>query len=131
MKQIEKDHNVNTNKSENLGAENARRIDELIDVVEKHTRTERHLEQHSDIASPEQIEHAKKIQEDREDRMENLKNIIAYGKHSNDNELKNLEKNYHYTQGYLEHNQDHMNQEDVEKAVEKQEHRKDQMKFLK
>ncbi|SHH32017.1 hypothetical protein [Tepidibacter thalassicus] len=117
-------------KNENLNAENARRIDELIDIVEKHTRTERHLEQHSDITSPEQIEHVKEIQKDREYRIENLKNIIAYGQHSNDNELENLEKNYHYTQNYLDQNKNHMNKQDLEKAIEKQNHRKDQMKFL-
>ena len=131
MKQIEKDHNVNTNKSENLGLENARRIDELVDLVEKHTRTERHLEQHSDISSAEQIEHSKEVQCEREHQISNLKNIIAYGQHESDNDLENLEKNYHYTQGYLSNSQDHMNEEDLERAIEKQEHRKDQMKFLK
>ncbi len=131
MKQREKDHNVNEDKSENLGLENERRIDALINVVEKHTRTKRHLEQHADISSPEQINHAKEVQEAREDQMENLKNIIAYGKHASDDEVENLDKNYHYTQGYLSHNEDHMNSEDIEKVKEKQEHRKDQMKFLK
>ncbi|WP_099191345.1 hypothetical protein [Tepidibacter mesophilus] len=131
MKQFEKDHNVNTNKSEHLGLENARRIDELVDLVEKHTRTERHLEQHSDISSPEQIEHSKEVQREREHQMKNLKNIIAYGQHESDNDLENLEKNYHYSQGYLSHNQENMSEQDVERAMEKQEHRKDQMKFLK
>ncbi|WFD08906.1 hypothetical protein [Tepidibacter hydrothermalis] len=131
MKQIEKDHNVNTDKSKNLGLENAHRIDDLIDLVEKHTRTERHLEQHSDISSPEQIEHSREIQCEREHKIENLKNIIAYGQHESDSELENLQKNYHYSQGYLDHNQEHMNEEDLERATEKQEHRKDQMKFLK
>lgn len=131
MKQREKDHDVNTNKSNNLGLENARRLEELVNTVERHTRTERHLEQHSDIASPEQIEHAKEVQHKREQEIENLENIIAYGKHANDNELQNIDKNYHYTQGYLDHNQDHMNSSDIEKVKEKQEHRKDQMKFLK
>lgn len=131
MKQKEKDHDVNTNKSENLGAENSRRIDELVNTVERYTRTERHLEQHSDIASPEQVEHAKEVQNEREEQIENLKNIIAYGEHSNNNEYENIEKNYNYTQGYLNHNQDHMNSSAIDKVKEKQDHRKDQMKFLK
>ena len=131
MKQFEKDHNINTNKSENLGLENAHRIDELVDLVEKHTRTERHLEQHSDISSAEQIEHSKEVQCEREHQISNLKNIIAYGQHESDNDLENLEKNYHYSQGYLDHNQQNMSEEDLERAVEKQEHRKDQINSLK
>ncbi|MCT4509963.1 MAG: hypothetical protein N4A48_14625 [Tepidibacter sp.] len=131
MKQFEKDHDVNTNKSEHLDLENSRRIDELVDLVQKHTRTERHLEQHSDISSPEQIEHCREVQCEREHQINNLKNIIAYGHHEGDNDLENLEQNYHYTQGYIEHNHENMNQQGLERANEKQEHRKDQMKFLK
>ncbi|OPJ57008.1 hypothetical protein [Alkalithermobacter paradoxus] len=129
MKRNDKDHNVNTNKS--LGVENARRVEDLINIVDKYTRTERHLEQHSDIASPEQIRHAQEIQRERKEQMENLKNIIAYGEHANaDTPLENLKKNYEYTQGYLEHNADHLDSETIEKIKEKQQHRKDQMKFM-
>jgi len=32
---------------------NERKLDNIINIVEKHTRTERHLEQYSDISTPE------------------------------------------------------------------------------
>jgi len=62
---------------DDLRKANERRIEELLNIDNRYVRTERHLEQHSDIANPERIEHAYKIQDDREDRMENLKDIIT------------------------------------------------------
>lgn len=124
------DHNTNMDKSKDLHEENERRVDHLINLVEKHTRTERHLEQHSDIASPEQIQHAEKVQAEREQQIENLKNAVAYGKHSNDDELDNVKERYRYTEGYLQHNADHMESHTLEKTKEKQEHRKEQIDFL-
>lgn len=48
------------------GTDNERRIDHMANIIEKQVRTERHLEQHSDISnSPENIEHVKKVQEER------------------------------------------------------------------
>jgi hypothetical protein len=64
--------------------EDLRRLDALESLVEAHTRTERHLEQHSDIASKEQIEHAKGIQKKREEQIDNLENILATGQHNNE-----------------------------------------------
>ncbi|KXZ39700.1 hypothetical protein SAMN05661008_00622 [Alkalithermobacter thermoalcaliphilus JW-YL-7 = DSM 7308] len=114
-----------------LQAENARRIDDLINTVERYTRTERHLEQHSDISSPEQIQHAKQIQNERKEHIENLKNIIAYGEHANaDTPFENLKQNYEYTEGYLNNNADHLDEETINNIKEKQQHRKDQMKFM-
>jgi hypothetical protein len=40
--------------------ENERRVDHLMNLVERETRTERHLEHNSDISNPENIDHAKK-----------------------------------------------------------------------
>ena len=40
-----------------------RQIDNLINLVENHTRTERHLEQYSDIGNKENKEHARDIQD--------------------------------------------------------------------
>ncbi len=128
---VHDDHNVNTDKSKDLHDENAKRLEHLVDLVECHTRTERHLEQHSDIASPEQIQHAEKIQQVREDQIDNLKNAIAYGVHSNQDDLEGVQKNYRYTEGYLNHNAEHMESSTLEKTKEKQAHRKEQMDFLK
>lgn len=113
-----------------LYEENERRVDQLVDLVEKHTRTERHLEQHKDISSPDQIKHAKDIQASRENEIDNLKNIIVKGEHSNNNELDNVKKRYKYAEGYIQHNKDHMEDNTIEMTKEKQEHRKEQIDFL-
>lgn len=56
----------NNNNREKKGVENEGRINHLVNLIEKSTRTQRHLEEHSDISnSPENIQHAKEIQEER------------------------------------------------------------------
>lgn len=110
--------------------ENERRIDHLVDIVEKKTRTERHLEQYSDISSPDNIENARKIQDSRDNEIKNLKNIIVNGENSNNNYLENTEKRFRYTEGYLNHNAEHMDDKSFNNAKEKQEHRKEQMDAL-
>jgi hypothetical protein len=110
------------------GKENERRIDHLVNLVEKTTRTQRHLEEHSDISSPENIEHARRLQKERKDEIENLKNIIAYGDNNSKKEhMKNTEKRFLYTEGYLNHNADHMDEQTFKNTMEKQEHRKEQL----
>jgi beta-lactamase superfamily II metal-dependent hydrolase len=120
-----------TNKwKEEMNEENERRVDQLVDLVDKHTRTERHLEQYEDISTPERIKHAKELQDIREKEIDNLKNIIVTGEHSNNDELKNLKKRYKYTEGYIDHNEDRMDSNTLEMTKEKQEHRKEQMNWL-
>lgn len=109
--------------------EQANRVDQLINLVEKHTRTERHLEQHSDISNPDNLENAEEIQRKREEEIDNLKNIIAYGEHDTD-EVKNLKRNIKYTDGYLNHNKENMDSETLENTIEKQKHRKEQLDSL-
>lgn len=48
-----------------------RQLDNLINIVENHTRTERHLEQYSHIGNPENKENARKIQDIREEQIDN------------------------------------------------------------
>lgn len=113
------------------GLENERRIDHLVNLVERQTRTDRHLEQHSDISSsPENIEHAKQVQSERQHEIENLKNKIAYGENSSNNYRENTEKRLLYTEGYLNHNADHMDEQTFKNAKVKQEHRKEQLDHL-
>lgn len=110
------------------GLENERRLDHLVNLVEKSTRTERHLEEHSDISSPEYIEHAKEVQRERKDQIDNLKNIIAHGdNNSREKHLKNTEKRFKYAEGYLKNNADRMDEQTLKNAIEKQEHRKEQL----
>ena len=59
-----------------------RQLDNLINIVENHTRTKRHLEQYSHIGAPEFKEMAREKQEKREENMYKLKQ-----------EFKILEKN--------------------------------------
>ena len=53
-----------------------RQLDNLINLVENHTRTKRHLEQYSHIGNPENKENARKIQDIREEQIEELKDKI-------------------------------------------------------
>lgn len=109
--------------------ENERRIEALVDLVEKHTRTRRHLEQHSDITDLDQLQHTFKVQEEREKKIDHLKNIIVYGKHEVD-DIENLERNYRYTNNYLKHHETHMDDFTLEKTMEKQENRLEQMESI-
>lgn len=115
---------------EELKMANERRINELLNISNRYVRTERHLEQHSDIADPENIKHSERIQNERLQQMENLKNIIAYGEHQQEDQVENLRRNLEYTDGYINHNADKMDKETLEKTLEKQEHRKEQLDFL-
>jgi len=110
---------------------NARRIDQLIDVVEKHTRTERHLEQNLGMSNINDVKHTLKIQEEREQEIDNLKNIIAYGKHEGNDELKNLSRNYSFAENYLNHYEGRMDSTTLEKTKTKQTNRKTQIETLK
>lgn len=123
---------MNIDNKEVKGIENERRVEHLINLVEKQTRTQRHLEEHSDIShSQENIDHAKKINEEREDEIENLKNILSYGENYNNNQKENTEKRLLYSEGYLNHNADHMDECSFNNAKAKQEHRKEQLDQLK
>jgi len=115
---------------EELKMANERRIEELMNINNRYVRTERHLEQHSDISNPDNLEHSEQIQQERLQQMDNLKNIIAYGKHEQEDQEENLRKRMEYTDGYLNHNAQHMDKETLEKTLEKQEHRKEQMDFM-
>lgn len=122
---------MNRNYSKNekyIDAEN--RINEMLNVAERFTRTERHLEQHSDISKPEQIDHAREIQAQRIQDINNLKDKIIYGDGGPTNEVTNIEKNIVYGEGYLSHNSDHMNPEDRKNLEENIRNRKDKKEEL-
>lgn len=110
--------------------EKANRIEELENLVESHCRTERHLEQHYDITSPEKICQARRKQAEREYTIEILEDKIASGKQTLSNESEGLEKNYTFAKGYMEHNEEHMDEEALENMKEKQQNRRDKMDGL-
>ena len=109
--------------------ENENRIDDLINVVEKKTRTERHLEQYSDRKDDESLEPARRLQDIRNEEIQNIKDNIINGNNS-ENETDNLQRNYEYSEGYIKNNEDHMNSTDLENLKKKQQNRKEQMDNL-
>jgi len=111
-------------------AANERRIEELLNINNRYIRTKRHMEEFAEIMDEDQLEHAIKIQEERERRMENLKNIIAYGKHEQEDEVENLKRNLKFTQNYLKNHAHRMDEKTLEKTIEKQAHRIEQLDFL-
>jgi hypothetical protein len=122
------DHDKNNfDKNKDCGKQDEKRIDQLINLVDKHTRTERHLEQHSDIATPEAIAHSKEVQKEREQEIDNLKNVIAHGKHVNVDEVANLQRNFEFTNSYIDANENRMDSETLERTKEKQENRAEHM----
>ncbi|WP_198010623.1 hypothetical protein, partial [Thermobrachium celere] len=100
---------------------NARRIDQLIDLVEKHTRTERHLEEHSNITDLDEIKYVLELQRQREEQIKHLRNLIAYGKDDDfyKREVENIEKNLIYTEHYLDHNKHNMDEFTLQKTIGK------------
>lgn len=121
------DESKEQDSKEELKLSNEKRIDALLHINNRYVRTQRHLEQNSDITDLDRLKHALKVQEKREERMGNLKNIIAFGRHEEVNENKILEKRIEFTDHYLQHHASHMDEFTLEKTQEKQEHRKDQL----
>lgn len=117
-------------KNERKASETERRVENLMNLVEKQTRTERHLEEHSDLSSsPENIEHAIKVNQNRQQEIENIKDILAHGE--KDNTIKNTEKRMRNTGGYLNNNAEQMEERALKNAQKKQENRRDQLERLK
>lgn len=103
----------------------ANRVDELTNLVEKHTRTERHLEHHQHLGSPENVDHAREVQSEREEAIDTLKDKIVYGTGGPTDEYNNIKQRIEFADGYMDHNADTMNEEDLKNLKEKQENRKE------
>ncbi len=121
------DKNIDTRNG--IKETNERRLNELVNLVERYVRTERHLEQHSDIIELNEMKHTIKIQEEREEKINHLRELIIDG-NSHKDEFRNLQRNYQYTHNYLHHHEGHMDSETLRFTKEKQEHRQDQLRFL-
>ena len=110
-----------------------RQLDNLINLVENHTRTERHLEQYSHIGNKDNKEHARAIQDVREEQIEELKNKLN-GKddiQTRDEQLENLEQKFESTNRYIKNNKDGLNEEMLQNLGDKQQKRKNQIDNLK
>ena len=105
-----------------------RQINHLMNLMEKQIRTQRHLEEYSELlSSKENLEHAKQRNMERQSEINNLKNILIYGTNVNNDYKNNTEKRLLYTEGYLNHNADHMDDQSFKNAKAKQENRKNQL----
>lgn len=108
-----------------------RQIDNLINLVENHTRTKRHLEQYSHIGNPENKENARKIQEIREEQIDELKNKIKGNyKQTREEQLENVIEKYINTAGYIRNNEDNMSEEQLNNMEKKQDNREIQIENL-
>lgn len=111
-----------------------KQVDNLINLVENHTRTQRHLEQYSHIGDPDNTENARDKQEVREEQIDILKDKIV-GNDTNtetkEEQMSNLLDNYISSEGYIQKNQDHMSKEMIQNMQKKQENRQEQLDNLK
>lgn len=110
-----------------------RKVDNLINIVENHTRTERHLEQYSHIGDPVYKEMARDKQDVREKQIDELKNQLV----GNDNkiftpieQLEMVKNNYEFSEEYINNNREHMNVEDLSNLERKQQNRRTQIENL-
>ena len=82
---------------------NEKKLDNIINTVEKHTRTKRHLEQYQDISTPENKQKAIEKQDLREKQIKELKEqIIGQTENKQDYELEDLKENYKIGIDYYE-----------------------------
>lgn len=118
---------------ENFGNKKDRQLDNLINLVENHTRTERHLEQYSHIGNKENKDNARKIQEIREDEIEDLREKLNGNGdiQSREEQIENLEQKYESTKNYIKNNKENMNDEMLGNLERKQQKRIEQLDNLK
>lgn len=108
-----------------------KQVENLVNLVEKHTRTERHLEQYSNIGSREGKERAQDKQDVREEEINKLKNkIVSDNTESKTEQVQNLNNNYKGAQIYMEENYEKMPEERLKNMQNRQQHRKDQIESL-
>lgn len=114
--------------NENEALKKERQLNQLVSLVEKQIRTRRHLEEYAQHSiAQENIELAKKRNQLRQEEINQLKNILIYGNNITNHYKDNTEKRFLYTEGYLNHNADHMNDEVFKNTKAKQENRKLQL----
>ena len=109
-----------------------KQLDNLINLVEKHTRTERHLEQYSHIGNPENKENARRIQDIREEQIDELKDKIkgVNETQTRQEQLENVIDKYINAQGYIFNNEDNMSEEQLNNMERKQDNREIQIENL-
>ena len=109
-----------------------RQLDNLENLVENHTRTERHLEQYSEIGSKENKDNAREKQTVREREIDNLENKILGEDNSQTvrEQLNNISNNFKGTHRYMEANYEKIPQENWDNLNKKQDNRLEQAENL-
>ncbi len=108
-----------------------RQLENLVNLVENHTRSQRHLEQYSHIGSKESKERARDKQDIREEEIDKLKNkIVLNNNASKIEQVQNLADNYKGAQIYMEENYEKMSEDRLRNMQNRQQHRKDQIENL-
>ena len=105
-------------------------LDNLINLVERHTRTERHLEQYSEIGDKDSKQRAREKQDIREDEMNNLKSKLVNENETKTEQYQNLEENYKRAQSYMEDNYENISEERLQNMQERQNNRREQIESL-
>lgn len=107
-------------------------LENLENLVENHTRTERHLEQYSHIGNRDNVENARWKQEEREEQIEELKSNILDEKENETKEeqAQNIVQNYVSTDRYIENNFDNIPSENLNNLNKKQHNRRVQLENL-
>ena len=114
--------------SDNQKKEN--QVDNLMNLVERHTRTERHLEQYSEIRSKENKQRAREKQDIREEEMNNLKSKLVNENETKTEQYENLAENYTRAQSYMEDNYETISPERLQNMQTRQNNRREQMENL-
>lgn len=116
---------------ENEKGKKEKQVDNLVNLVENHTRTERHLEQYYNIGDRQSKERASNKQDVREEEIDKLKNkIISNENESKIEQMQNLEENYKGAQIYMEENYEKIPHDNLKNMEHKQQNRKKQIENL-
>ncbi|MBR2240348.1 MAG: hypothetical protein IJ890_03065 [Clostridia bacterium] len=109
-----------------------RQLNNLENLVENHTRTERHLEQYSEIGSKKNKENAREKQNVREHEINNLESkILGEGESiSIEEQINNISENFNRTHRYMEENYEKIPQENWDNLNKKQDNRIEQTENL-
>ena len=109
-----------------------KQLEDLVNTVERHTRTERHLEQYSNIGNQYGKEEARKKQSVREKQIVDLKDNILEREEKipEEEQLENLVNNYESAEGYLNNNIGTMSKEQITNMEKRQMNRRIQMQNI-
>jgi len=120
------------NNSDEKFEKKERQLENLENLVENHTRTQRHLEQYSNIGDKDNKENAREKQDVREQQILELENKLL-DLDSNEIpevQLEKLKQKYESVERYINNNKEKIPQDVLQQLEEKQNNRKEQIANL-